>query len=253
MILPTSDPIILSLISVVVVSLISFIGVLTFSVNEKTLKKILLYFVGFSAGALFGDTFLHLLPEVMKESGFSVQISAYILSGILTFFIIEKVVHWRHCHIPTSKHHPHPFVYMNLFGDAIHNFIDGLIIAASYFVSIPVGIATTVAVIFHELPQELGDFGVLIHGGFSKNKALALNFLTAIVAVLGALVTFLLSSYIESFITFIASFAAGSFIYIAGTDLIPELHKKFSTKGAVIEAFAIFLGIAIMYVLLFVG
>ena len=214
-----------SLVSVFIVSSISFLGLLTLAINAEKLKKILLYLVSFSAGALFGDVFIHLLPEIVKEVGFTLKISLYILVGIGFFFIIEKFIHWRHCHIPHSKDHIHPFAMMNLFGDGVHNFIDGLIIAASYLVSIPIGIATTIAVILHEIPSEIGDFGVLLHGGFSKGKALFFNFITALTAVLGAIVSLLISSYVDNLTTFLIPFAAGGFIYIAGSDLIPELHK----------------------------
>jgi len=150
--------------SVLVVSLVSFIGVLTLSINEKKLQKILLFLVSFAAGALLSDTFIHLLPEIIEKNGFTLTISLNLLLGILIFFILEKFIFWRHCHIPTSKRHPHPVVFMNLIGDGMHNLLDGMIIAGSYLTSIPVGIATTVAVILHEIPQEIGDFGVLIHG-----------------------------------------------------------------------------------------
>src|SRR3989344_5572339 len=160
-----------TLISVLIVSLISLVGVLTLSLKASTIKKWLIYLVSFSAGALLGDVFIHLLPEIAEEPGFGLDISLYILSGILFSFIVEKVINWRHCHHPTTKEHPHPFVLMNLFGDFLHNFVDGLIIGASYLASIPVGIATTIAVVLHEIPQEIGDFGILLHGGFSKNKA----------------------------------------------------------------------------------
>ena len=171
--------------------------------------------------------------------------------GICTSFVIEKFVHWRHCHIPSSKKHPHTFAYMNLFGDAVHNFIDGLIIAASYMVSVPIGIATTIAVVFHEIPQEIGDFGVLLHGGFSKNKALMLNFLTAATAIAGALIALAVSAQIEGSIVFLASFAAGGFIYIAGADLIPELHKRFTIKSSIGQIIALLLGMGVMYLLIF--
>ena len=242
----------MSLLSVVVVSLVSFIGVLTLVLKDVTIKKFMLYFVGFSAGALFGDAFLHLLPEI-AESGITTTVSLCILSGVVVSFVIEKVIHWRHCHIPASKKHPHPFAYMNLFGDAVHNFIDGLIITASYMVSIPVGIATTIAVIFHEIPQEIGDFGVLLQGGFSKKTALILNFVTATTAIVGVIVALLLSSYIQTSVVYIAAFAIGGFIYIAGSDLIPELHKKFSIRSSIFQIASILLGIAVMYALLAVG
>ena len=239
-----------SLVSVFIVSLISFVGLLTLSIKIDKLKKILLYMVSFSAGALFGDAFIHLLPEIIKEVGFGVNISIYIMSGIGFSFIIEKFIHWRHCHIPNSKEHVHPFAMMNLFGDGVHNFIDGLIIAASYLVSIPVGIATTLAVILHEIPSEIGDFGVLLHGGFSKGKALFYNFVTALAAVLGAIVSLSISSYVENITVFLIPFAAGGFIYIAGSDLIPELHKEVDIKKSLLQFISIVLGVSVMLFLL---
>ncbi len=239
-----------TLVSVLIVSLISFVGVLTLSIKADKLKKILLYMVSFSTGALFGDAFIHLLPEVVEETGFGLNISFYLMFGIGFSFIVEKFIHWRHCHIPTSKEHIHPFAMMNLFGDAVHNFIDGLIIGASYLVNVPVGIATTLAVILHEIPQEIGDFGVLLHGGFSKLKALFFNFITALAAVIGAIVALVMSSYVENITIFLIPFAAGNFIYIAGSDLIPELHKEVKVKKSLLQFIAIVLGVLIMAALL---
>jgi len=222
----TSSVWLYSLASVVIVSLISLVGVLTFLIKEEKLKKLLLYLVSFSAGGLFGDAFIHLIPEAAGENGFGLQVSLYILIGIIFSFIVEKFFQWRHCHIPTSEEHPHSFAYMNLFGDAVHNFLDGLIIGGSYFVSLPLGLATTLAVVFHEIPQEIGDFGVLIYGGFNKSRAIFFNFSTALTAIFGAIVSLGLSSYIQGFTPFLIPFAAGNFIYIAGSDLIPELRKE---------------------------
>jgi zinc and cadmium transporter len=244
----------LSLGSVIVVSLISLIGILTFSINTKKLESALLYFVSFAAGALLGDAFLHLLPEITEQAGFTLAISGSLLFGIALSFVIEKFIHWRHCHLPTTTEHPHPYALMNLFGDAVHNFIDGLIIAASYLVSIPIGIATTLAVIFHEIPQEIGDFGVLLHGGYSKKKALILNFVTALTAVVGAVAALLLSSAAEGLVPFLIPFAAGGFIYIAGSDLIPELHKEPKKwKKSLLELVFLILGMLVMAALLLVG
>jgi zinc and cadmium transporter len=215
----------------------------------KNVEKILLYLVSFSVGALLGDAFIHLIPESFEELE-PFLVGVYVLSGILFSFVIEKFIHWRHCHIKTSKMHPHRFVYMNLIGDSFHNFIDGLIIAGSYFVSIPVGIATTIAVVFHEIPQEIGDFGVMIYGGFSKIKALLFNFLTALTAVIGALIGIFLSG-LEPFLSFLIPFAAGNFIYIAGTDLIPELHKSEHVGlKSFLQLIAIILGMLVMISLL---
>src|SRR3989339_1791756 len=192
-----------ALSSVIIVSLISLVGIVTLSIKIDKLGKILIYLISFSAGALIGDAFIHLIPEAVEEGkGFSIAISCYVILGIIISFIIEKFIHFRHCHMPITKEHEHPFAWMNLFGDAIHNLIDGLIIGAAYLVSIPVGIATTIAVILHEIPQEIGDFGVLVHGGFSPKKAIFLNFLTALGAIVGALVALFLSARTENFITF---------------------------------------------------
>jgi zinc and cadmium transporter len=241
-----------TLVSVVIVSIISLVGILTISVKIEQLKKVLLYFVSFAAGGLLGGAFLHLLPEITAEVGFTLEVSVYVLLGITVSFVVEKIIHWRHCHLPTTTEHPHPFAFMNLFGDAVHNFIDGLIIAASYLVSIPLGTATTLAVIFHEIPQEIGDFGVLLHGGFTRKRALFVNFLTALTAIIGAIVALVLSGVVEGMVTFLIPFAAGGFIYIAGSDLIPELHKEPKTpKKASLELFFLILGFFVMALLLF--
>ena len=241
-----------SLASVFIVSAISLIGVITFSIKVEKLRKLLIYLVSFAAGALLGDAFIHLLPESAKE-GFGASVSLYVLLGIGVSFLIEKVVHWHHFHFPLEKGHAHPFAVMNLIGDIVHNFIDGMIIAASYLVSIPVGIATTIAVILHEIPQEISDFGVLLHGGFTKAKALFYNFLTALTAVLGAVVALIIGSSAESLTTFLVPFAAGSFIYIAGSDLIPELHRgEFDWKSSLMQFAAIAFGVLVMYILLLV-
>ena len=236
------------IISVIIVSAISLIGLVTFLFKSKNLDKILLYLVSFSVGGLFGDVFIHLLPDVFRGSK-TVLAGVFILSGILFSFIMEKFIHWRHCHTPASKHHTHNLAYMNLIGDAMHNFIDGLVIAGSYFISIPAGVATTIAVAFHEIPHEFGNFGVLVYGGFSKLKALLFNFLTALTSVLGAVLGIMLgNSGVAT--TFLVPFAAGNLIYIAGTDLIPELHKTscddFKISESTGQLLCIILGILVM-------
>ena len=234
--------------SILIVSSLSLIGLLTLGINEKKLKKALLYIVGFSTGALLGDAFLHLLPEAVSEQGFTLSVSLSVLAGIAVSFVIEKIIHWRHCH---GHDHHHPFAYMNLIGDAVHNFLDGIIIAAAYIGSIPLGIATTIAVILHEIPQEIGDFAVLLQGGFTKKKALFFNGLTALCAFIGALFAFFLSGVYASLEIFLVPFAAGNFIYIAGSDLIPELHKEIGLRKALLQLGCILLGIGVMCSLLF--
>jgi zinc and cadmium transporter len=238
-----------SFLSVLVVSLISFVGVFTLGIGPERLKKIILYILGFSTGALFGDVFIHLLPEMIKESSFTLTTSFCLLSGILVFFVMEKIIHWQHCHMPITKTHVHPFAYTILIGDAFHNIIDGMIIAASFIASIPLGVATTLAVIFHEIPQEIGEFGILIHGGFSVKKALFVNFLSALTAFLGMILALLLNGVISGIHQFFIPFTIGSFIYIAGSDLIPELHKETELKKSALQLIAFILGILVMVIL----
>ena len=238
-----------ALASVFIVSAVSLVGIVSMAAQLKRFEQLLLLLVSFSAGALLGDAFLHLLPEA-AESGLSTEIAAAVLAGIIVSFAVEKIVCWRHCHIPTSESHPHPFAYMNLFGDGVHNFIDGLIIGSSYLAGIPVGIATTVAVILHEIPQEIGDFSVLIHGGFTFRKAVLMNFATALTAVAGTVGALLLGITYAWATAFLIPFAAGSFIYIASSDLIPELHKQTGAKKALGQLTFILLGIAVMYAFL---
>jgi zinc and cadmium transporter len=239
-----------ALASVLVVSAISLIGIVTISVKEEKLAKILLYLVAFSAGGLLGGAFIHLLPEAVAASGFTLAVSLSILAGMITFFVVEKAVHWRHCHVPTSEKHPHPFAYMNLVGDSIHNFIDGLIIGAAYLASFPLGIATTLLVILHEIPQEIGDFGVLVHGGFSRKRALYVNFLTALTAVAGTVIALAAGAISQSMTILLVPFAAGGFIYVASSDLIPELHKDhYETKRSLAQLLVLVAGIAVILVL----
>ena len=220
-----------TLISVLAVSGISFVGALTLSIHPEKLKSWLLYLVSFAAGALLGDVFLHILPE-MAETGLGVREGAYILFGIIIFFALERVVWWHHSH---SEHSEaiHSVVYLTQVGDTLHNFIDGVIITASYFVSLPVGIATTLAVIFHEIPQEIGNFAILIHGGWKVKKALFYNFLSALSAVVGALVTLIFLRDLQTAPSWLIAMAASSFIYIAMSDLIPEIHKEQSSKKSI--------------------
>jgi zinc and cadmium transporter len=236
---------------VILVSLISLLGVLFIILRKKTLDKILLFLVALSAGSLLGGAFFHLIPELIESENYTLQTSFLILGGIVLFFIVENFIHWRHCHIPTCKEHQHPLGTMNIFGDGIHNFIDGLIIATAYFINIPLGITTTFAVIIHEIPQEIGDFGVLLYAGFSKRKALFFNFISALTAVAGAIIGILLVGESEKFVNLIIPFAIGGFLYIAGSDLIPEIHRKQEKKFSLRNLIAIILGMMIMYGLTF--
>lgn len=240
-----------TIISVSVVSLLSLIGALTLMLKEELLRKLLLFFVAFSAGALLGDTFIHLLPEAVEGNGISASISVSILSGLFFFFIMEKILRWRHCHEIDCIEHPKHLGPINLLGDFFHNFIDGVIIAASYLVSPPLGVATTVAVVLHEVPQELGDFGVLLHSGYTAKKALFLNLLSAFSAIIGAVATIIIGGNAGSFTSYAIPFTAGGFLYIALSDLVPELHKESEWKKSLLQLFFMAAGIGIMYLLLF--
>lgn len=235
-----------TLASVFAVSMVSLVGIFTIYMNEQRLKSAIFFLVSFSVGALIGSAFIHLLPEIVDEYGFGFDVSLYLISGILFFFIMEKFIQWRHCHIPTSRSHPHPIVYMNIVGDGLHNFMDGMVIAASYISSIPLGIATTFAVLFHEIPQEIGDFGVLLHGGFNKAKALFYNFMSALAAMIGAIAVLMIGAKTQDITIFLLPFTAGGFIYIAGSDLIPELHKESHPERSVVQLIGIIMGVLVM-------
>jgi len=246
-----------TILSVIIVSLISLIGIFVFSIKTKKLTGLILTLVAFSAGALLGDTFIHLLPE-MIESGWTIITSLMIILGILIFFILEKFIRWQHCHdINCSEHHPRHLATMNFVGDGLHNLIDGMVIAGSFLVSIPLGIATTLAVIAHEIPQEIGDFAVLTHAGLNLKKALLLNFLSALLAIVGAIIVLFLSSLYPTLAPtltrILIPLAAGGFIYIAASDLIPELHKETKPTKSLLHLLALLAGIIIMILLLKLG
>lgn len=229
-------------------SLVSFIGVLTLAFSKETLKKVLFYLVALAVGGLMGGAFLHLLPEAIDKME-TMNVFLYALTGFFLFLIIEKVIHWRHCHEGDCP--VHSFAYMNLIGDAVHNFIDGLIMAAAFISGTGLGVASALAIFLHEVPQEIGDFGVLVYGGIERKKALFYNFLTAITAVLGGIIGYYFLSFAEISSAFLLPFAAGGFLYIAATDLIPEIRREDSIRKSVLNFSIIFLGILAMYFLRF--
>jgi zinc and cadmium transporter len=245
------------LASVLLVSIVSFVGVLALFRN-RWLHKRLFWLVSFSVGALLGDAFIHLLPEAFEQAGeATLPVSLSVLVGILVFFVLEKVVHWHHCHHSEEEcenvHHVKVFGIMNLLGDGVHNAIDGLVIAGSFLVSIPLGIATTIAVVFHEIPQEISDFGVLLHAGFSSRSALFFNFLSALTAFVGAVLVIGLNNSIAGLETLLLGFTAGGFIYIAGVDLVPELHKERKLGHILAQFVFIVFGMLVMLALLALG
>lgn len=235
-------------ISVAVVSLISLVGVVTLVFQRERLSRLLLYLVGFAVGGLFGDAFIHLLPEAFEVIPSRLATSLAVVAGILVFFALEKFIRWRHCHADSCGHH-HPVVAMNLVGDSIHNFIDGMLIAASYLVSIPVGVATSLAVVLHEIPQEIGDFGIFLHGGCSVRRALAYNFLSALAAGAGAVLVLVIGGELPGLAHLLVPVTAGGFLYIAGSDLIPELKHDASLTTSCWQLVCIVLGVAVMALL----
>lgn len=240
-----------ALLGVVFVSLVSLMGLFTLSVREEVIKKYIFLLVSLAVGALLGDAFIHLIPEAFENSASPLSTSLLIILGIVVFFILEKFLHWHHHGDDTEEYDIHPVGKLVLFSDGVHNFIDGIIIGISFMASVPLGIATTLAVILHEIPQEIGDFAVLLHAGYSRKRALWLNFISALTAVLGTLVAFVLGEAGESFANWILPLAAGGFIYIAMTDLIPELHKTKEKNHSFFQLFALILGVILMVGLVF--
>jgi zinc and cadmium transporter len=250
-----------AVLAVVVVSLLSLVGVLALSLKKDTLENILFILLSFSAGSILGAAYLDLLPEAVEFFG-EEQLSIvvfYVTLGFLTFFFLERFIYWYHGH----GHTDHPgvdekcrenpvmtvkdFVYLNLIGDGIHNLIDGMIIAAGFFISIPVGLAATVAVAFHELPQEIGDFGVLVYGGFTRHKALLFNFLSALTAIVGVVASSYFSAHIENFVGYLIALAAGGFTYLAASELIPEIQQEKNVVKSMIQFALFLLGIALIW------
>ncbi len=232
------------LIANLLISSVSLIGIFFLALKKEKLERILLVLLGLSAGTQMGGAFLHLLPEAGEKLSDTVLFPFILLSFVL-FYLIEKVFHWRHCHKGECK--VHTFGYINLMGDSVHNFIDGLIIAATFLVDMKLGIITSIAIVFHEIPQEIGDFGVLLYSGIEKRKALIFNFLTALTAMAGGIVGYFLSFSIQGLVTYLLPFAAGGFLYISTSDLIPEIRKETNIKKSLLSFGFFLIGILIMY------
>ncbi len=237
-----------TLVSVVLVSLLSLIGVLFISLDDQRLRRLVFLLVSLAVGALFGDVFIHLLPETFASAK-GMAPSLAVLGGIFLFFILEKFLHWRHQHLTDSGSSVRPLGYMNLVANGLHNLLDGLMIGAAYLVSLPVGLATSTAVVLHEIPHEIGDFGILIHAGFSRRRALLFNFLSACLAIVGALAALLIGGRMAEFSRLMIPLTAGGFIYIAGSDLLPELHEESKPSQSLAQLLAILCGVCLMMLL----
>ena len=241
----TFDILLLIIAATVINSLVAFAGIFTFWFKQETLKKITILLVAFSAGTLIGGGFLHIAAESIEIMAVE-TVFILMITGFSVFFLMERVLFWRHCHDGVCD--VHPYTYLILFGDGIHNFIDGIIIAASFIINPALGAITTFIIISHEFPQELGDFGVLVHGGMAKRKALIYNFISQITGIVGGIVGYVLSDF-GGLTSFFLPFAAGGFIYIAASDLIPELHKEVNNKKSILSFVIFVLGVVFMYLI----
>ena len=238
-----------TLVAVLLVSGLSLLGGLVLLLRGEGLRKALEILVPFAAGALIGEAVIHAIPEVAESpDGFGVSASVAMTAGIIVFFTLEKILHWHHAHFPAEEV-IHPVAISNLVGDGLHNFVDGAIIAAGFLASWEVGVATAVAVAIHEIPQELGDFAIMLKSGLSARRALILNVCSALVAVAGAVLTLMIGTS-DSAERILIPFSAGAFLYIANADLLPELHKEFETSKSLIQLAALVGGISVMIMLL---
>jgi zinc and cadmium transporter len=202
--------------------------------------------VAFAAGSLLGGAFLHMIPASIEKMGVDGPIFAWILAGFSLFYAVEQFLHWHHCHREYSACHQ-PQRYLVLFGDGLHNFVDGVAVAGAFMIDVRLGITAWLAAAAHEVPQELGDFAVLVHGGWSRRKALAFNFLSALTFLLGGLLAYLASFRID--VSFLVPFAAGNFIYVAASDLVPAVNKQRELGPSFVHFFCLLAGIAVLFLL----
>lgn len=236
-------------------SVVSLIGGIILLFKQQLAISISHYLASFAAGALLGTAFLDLLPEASHEAEElmslgkgEINIFLWTLFGFLTFFLLERFLRWFHHHHDDQQTKDKAVVSLVTLGDSLHNFIDGVAIAATFMVSIPLGIVTTIAVAAHEIPQEIGDFGILLHKGLKRTKILVLNVVSALAALAGALLTYLLGESIHDALPIFLSLAAGFFIYIAASDLIPEIHNQEKRKVAFIETLLLIVGVLVIYI-----
>lgn len=240
-----------AILGVVIVSLLPLFGLLVMLFNREKVEKTVNFFVCFAVGALLGNSVLHIIPELFEEGLDSLSVSLSIIFGILLFYALEQFLRWRHCHKPSSKEHFHPVGIMSQVGDTLHNFIDGILIATSFVISPALGWSTVTAVIFHEIPQEIADFGVLLYAKWSIKKIVIFNVISGLFALLGLVIGFWLSSYFEVFALYAIGATAGGFLYIACTDLLPSLHSNGgeSLKDRILQFLFIVIGIGVFLII----
>jgi zinc and cadmium transporter len=238
-------------VSVAIVSLISLVGIFFLLLKKDKLNKIQLILVGLAAGGLLGGAFFHLLPEAFEAFKKPLTASILLVSGFLMFYILERFLHWQHDHSSAiSENHIKPFGPINLIADAFHNFLDGILIGAAFYYKFEIGIATALSVLMHELPHEFGNFGVLVHAGYTPRRALVFNFLSACSSFLGAFAVLIFSNIAGILSVAVLPFAAGGFIYLAAADLIPELQREKAIIKSIYQFLALLLGAGIMLVVL---
>ena len=225
-------------------SVVSLIGGVLLLWREKFALKISHFLSAFAAGTLLGTAFLDLLPEASESAG-EVNIFFWAVLGILTFFLLERFIH-HHGH-GSEQEAKKSVVPLIVVGDTVHNFVDGVAIAATFLISVPLGIVTTLAVAAHEIPQEIGDFGLLLNSGMKAGRVLLINLFSSLTALLGAVLTYLYRDNLEGFLPLILSVTAGFFIYIALANLVPEIHNNDNQKVAFWETVMLFLGVLVVY------
>lgn len=215
--------------------------------NNKWLSRVSGYLLYLAGGTLLGSALVGLIPEA-AESMCIHDVVMWVLGGIILFFILEKIILWRTCHDENCERQNHAAAPMIIIGDAIHNAIDGVVIAASFLTSVELGIFVTISVLLHEIPQELGDFGILIKSGYSRKKALLYNMLSGSSSILSGIAAYFLLDYVEAFIPYTIALAAASFLYVSLADLIPEMHKETKPKESAIQILLILLGVVIIII-----
>jgi len=231
-------------------SAIALVGSVTLLLEDATFRKLILPMVAFSAGSLLGGAFFHMLPASLDEADDLLAPFVWTLAGFTVFFALEQFMHWHHCHRESAQCRK-PVAHLILFADGVHNFIGGLAVGATFLVDVRLGITTWLAEAAHEVPQELGDFAVLVHAGWTKGKALAYNVVSALTFPLGGVMAFVWSRQAD--VTFLVPFAAGNFLYIAASDLVPEVNRHHSLKQSVLHfsSFAAGLGLLLALKLAF--